>query len=132
MIASIVTKTFIAIIFALQIAGCTNIERLKPDTGEGTKAAIYRHSYDEVWNAANDVAGRKYILIESNKSTGTIRAEAKESTFGEVAGIFISPSSAGSKRYIVEVLILYKYRPVTPDQTSESEFINELKAELGL
>ncbi|MGD2055235.1 MAG: hypothetical protein PVJ15_00400 [Gammaproteobacteria bacterium] len=123
----IVLVTFIAI---LQIPGCANLDSIKPDTGEGSKVTIFRHGYDEIWNAAIDVVGSRLTIVESDKSRGLIKAEAKESTFGEVVGVFITPTTEGEKKYIVEVLALLKNRPQVPGQDSEPVFINALKARL--
>ena len=123
----IIMVTFIA---TLQMPGCSNIDSIKPDTGEGSKVTIYRHSYDEIWNAAIDVVGSRLAIVESDKSTGLIKAEAKESTFGEVVGVFITPNTEGEKKYIVEVLALLKHRPQVPGQDSEPLIINALKTKL--
>ena len=126
----LIKTMLIAFISTLQLPGCTNIESVKPDTGEGSKVTIFRHSYDEIWNAANDVVGSRYTIVESDKSIGQIKAEAKESTFGEVVGVFITPNTEGEKKYIVEVLTLLKNRPQVPNQDSEPVLISALKAKL--
>ncbi len=44
-------------------------------------------------------------LVESNKETGTIKAESRAgmSTWGEVVGVFIRPPQPGATVYVVEV-----------------------------
>ena len=124
---TIIMVTFIA---TLQMPGCANIDSIKPDTGEGSKVTIYRHSYDEIWNAAIDVVGSRLTIVKSDKSMGLIKAEAKESTFGEAVGVFITPNTEGQNKYIVEVLALLKHRPQVPGQDSEPAIINALKSKL--
>lgn len=122
----------VLLIAVLQLAGCTRIDSVRPDTGEGSKFAVYRRSYDEVWNAALSVAGQRLTLVESDRNTGTIKAEALDSTFGEVLGIFIDPPRNGQKRYVVEVLSLLKNRPQIPGKDAEPQIISEIKARLNL
>lgn len=130
--ANLIKNMLVIFIATLQMVGCTDIQSVKPDTGEGTKITIYRRSYDDIWNAAIDVTGSRLTIIESDKRKGIIKAEAKESTFGEVVGIFIKPNVEGKKKYVVEVLTFLKYRPQVPGQDSEPVIINELKSKLEL
>jgi len=126
-------KGFIVFLAAvLHLAGCTGIEAVRPDTGEGSKFAVYRRSYDEVWDAAVSVAGQRLTLVESDKRAGTIRAEALDDTFGETLGIFISPPRDGEKRYVVEVLSLLKNRPQIPGKDAEPQVIAEIKTKLAI
>jgi hypothetical protein len=120
------------LIAVLQLTGCTGIDNVRPATGEGSKFAVYRRSYDEVWNAAVSVAGQRLTLVETDKRTGTIKAEALDGTFGEVLGIFISPPRDGEKRYIVEVLSLLKNRPQIPGKDAEPQVIAEIKSKLAI
>jgi hypothetical protein len=128
----VLTGITVLLIAVLQMAGCTRIDSVRPDTGEGSKFTVYRRSYDEVWNAALSVAGQRLTFVDTDRATGTIKAEALDSTFGEVLGIFISPPRDGQKRYVVEVLSLLKNRPQIPGKDSEPQVINEIKARLGL
>ena len=126
-------RAFIIFLFAvLQLTGCTGIDSVRPDTGEGSKFAVYRKSYDEIWNAAVSVAGQRLTLVETDKHTGTIKAEALDSTFGETLGIFINPPREGEKRYVVEVLSLLKNRPQIPGQDAEPQIIDAIKAKLDI
>jgi hypothetical protein len=128
---SLIKTILVTLIATLQMLGCANIDRIKPDTGEGSKVTIFRHSYDEIWDAANDVVGSRYTIVESDKSIGQIKAEAKEDTFGEIVGVFITPNTEGEKKYIVEVLTLLKNRPQIPNQDSEPVLISALKEKLN-
>jgi hypothetical protein len=120
------------LITVLQLTGCTGIDAVRPETGEGSKFAVYHKSYDEIWNAAVSVAGQRLTLVETDKPTGTIKAEALDGTFGEVLGIFISPPRDGEKRYIVEVLSLLKNRPQIPGKDAEPQVIGEIRTKLAI
>jgi hypothetical protein len=126
-------KGFILFLIAvLQVTGCAGIDTVRSGTGEGTKFTVYRRSYDEIWNAALSVAGQRLTLVESDKRSGTIKAEAMDSTFGEMLGIFISPPRDGEKRYVVEVLSLLKNRPQIPGHDAEPQVIGAIKTKLDI
>jgi hypothetical protein len=125
-------KSCIFVLTALLLAGCTGIETVRPDTGDGSKFAVYRRSYDEIWDAAVSIAGQHLTLVEADKSTGTIKAEDLDGTFGEMLGIFVSPPHDGEKRYIVEVLSLLKNRPQIPGKDAEPQIIAEIKNKLAI
>ena len=120
------------LIAVLQLTGCTGIDSVRPDSGEGSKFAVYRRSYDEIWNAAVSVAGKRLTLVETDKHSGIIKAEALDSTFGETLGIFINPPREGEKRYVVEVLSLLKNRPQIPGQDAEPQVIDDIKTKLDI
>lgn len=126
-------KVFSVLLIAvLQLTGCTGIDAVRPDTTDGSKFAVYRRSYDEIWDAAVSVAGQRLTLVETDKRTGTIKAEDLDGTFGEVLGIFISPPHDGERRYIVEVLSLLKHRPQIPGKDAEPQVIAEIKQQLAI
>jgi hypothetical protein len=120
------------LIAVLQLTGCTSIDSIRPDTGEGSKFTVYRRSYDDIWNAALSVAGQRLTLVETDKRTGTVKAEALDSTFGETLGIFINPPRDGEKKYVVEVLSLLKNRPQVPGQDGEPQVIDDIKKKLDI
>jgi len=120
------------LIAVLQLTGCTGIDSVRPDTGEGSKFTVYRRSYDEIWNAAVSVAGQRLTLVETDKRTGVVKAEALDSTFGETLGIFINPPRDGEKKYVVEVLSLLKNRPQVPGQDGEPQVIDDIKKKLDI
>jgi hypothetical protein len=127
-----VKEVIVYLIAVLQLTGCTGMDSIRPDTGEGSKFAVYRRSYDEVWNAAVSVAGQRLTLVEADQRTGIIKAEALDSTFGETLGIFIKPPREGEKRYVVEVLSLLKNRPQIPGQDAEPQVIRAIKTTLDI
>jgi hypothetical protein len=116
----------------MMVAGCASIDTVRPGSGDGSKFTVYRRSYDEIWNAAVSVAGSRLTLVETDKGTGMIKAEALDSTFGEALGVFISPPRDGEKRYVVEVLSLLKNRPQIPGQDAEQQVIGEIKTKLAI
>jgi hypothetical protein len=120
------------LIAVLQLTGCTGIDSVRPDTGDGSKFTVYRRSYDEIWNAAVSVAGQRLTLVETDKRTGIVKAEALDSTFGETLGIFINPPRDGEKKYVVEVLSLLKNRPQIPGQDGEPQVIDDIKTKLDI
>jgi hypothetical protein len=122
----------VTLIAVLQLTGCTGIDSVRPDTGEGSKFTVYRRSYDEIWNAAVSVAGQRLTLVETDKHTGMVKAEALDSTFGETLGIFINPPRDGEKKYVVEVLSLLKNRPHIPGQDAEPQVIDDIKTKLDI
>jgi hypothetical protein len=128
-----VPKGLILFLLAIMtVAGCASIDTVRPGSGEGSKFTVYRRSYDEIWNAAVSVAGSRLTLVETDKGTGMIKAEALDSTFGEALGIFISPPRDGEKRYVVEVLSLLKNRPQIPGQDAEPQVIGDIKTKLAI
>jgi hypothetical protein len=128
-----VLKGVIVFLIAIvQLTGCTSIDSVRPGTGEGSKFTVYRRSYDEVWNAAVSVAGQRLTLVETDKRTGIIKAEALDSTFGETLGIFINPPRDGEKKYVIEVLSLLKNRPQIPGQDAEPQVIDDIKTKLDI
>jgi hypothetical protein len=120
------------LVAVLQLTGCASIDTIRPGSGDGSKFTVYRRSYDEIWNAAVSVAGQRLTLVETDKHTGMIKAEALDTTFGEALGIFISPPRAGEKKYLVEVLSLLKNRPQIPGKDAEPQVIGEIKTKLAL
>jgi hypothetical protein len=128
-----ISKGLILFLLAvLQLTACTSIDTVRPGSGEGSKFTVYRRGYDEIWNAAVSVTGQRLTLVETDKHTGMIKAEALDSTFGEALAIFISPPRDGEKRYVVEVLSLLKNRPQIPGKDAEPKIIGEIKTKLDI
>jgi hypothetical protein len=128
----VVSGVIVFVVAVVQLTGCAGIDTVRPATGEGSKFTVYRRSYDQIWNAALSVAGKRLTLVETDKSSGVIKAEALDRTFGEVLGIFITPPRDGQRKYVVEVLSLLKHRPQIPGKDSEPEVIAQIKAKLAL
>jgi uncharacterized protein YceK len=123
---------WIVCFLALSISGCATIDTLQPGTG-GSTFEVRGKSYDEIWKAVVTTAGRTLTIVESNKETGTLRAEkgAAMATWGEVVGIFVRPASNGAPVYTVEVQSLKRSRLQITGQDWTTTMISGIKAELG-
>lgn len=123
-----ITCLFVAVF----ISGCATIGTLQPGTG-GSTFEIRGKSYDEIWKAVVTTASRSLMVVESNKETGTVRAEkgAGIATWGEVVGIFVRPTSNGAPSYTVEVQSLKRSRLQITGQDWTTTMISGIKAELG-
>ena len=123
-----ITCLFVAVF----ISGCATIDTLQPGTG-GSTFEIRGKSYDEIWKAVVTTASRSVTIVESNKETGTVRAEkgAGMATWGEVIGIFVRPTSNGAPVYTIEVQSLKRSRLQITGQDWTTTIISGIKAELG-
>ena len=123
-----ITWLFVAVF----ISGCATVDTLQPGTG-GSTFEIRGKSYDEIWKAVVITASRSLTIVESNKETGTVRAEkgAGMTTWGEVVGIFVRPTSNGAPVYTVEVQSLKRSRIQITGQDWTTTIISGIKAELG-
>lgn len=97
-------RIFLIITLAFGLTACSTTSSLKAGSG-GSTFEVRGDSYDEIWKAANRTASRSLTIVESNKETGTLKAEkgVGMATWGEVVGIFIRPPSNGAPVYTVEV-----------------------------
>jgi len=122
----------ILVIISALVVGCATVGSLRP--GSGSTFEIYDRTYEEIWKAAVKVIGRSLTIVESNKKSGVIKAEARAglATWGEVIGVFIAPARKGEKRYIVEVISLKRARYQITGQNWEPAIIAGIKAELDM
>ena len=98
-------KIILSLIISLAaITSCSTTDSLKAGTG-GSSFEIRGKTYDQIWKAVNRVASSTLSITESNKQTGTVKGEksAGLTTWGEVAGIFVTPSTNGSPVYTIEI-----------------------------
>ncbi|WP_175852907.1 hypothetical protein [Burkholderia anthina] len=124
--------------FLLLLAGiatlpsCATVDSLQP--GSGRKFLVKGKSYDEIWKASVRSTSRNLTIVESNKGTGTIRAEARAgiATWGEVVGVFISPPKSGAPIYTVEVESLKRSRVQITGQDWETSIVTSIQAELDM
>ncbi|MGT2429779.1 hypothetical protein ACU4GI_26225 [Cupriavidus basilensis] len=95
----------------LALAGCATTDSLQQGTG-GSTFEVRGKSYDEIYRAAVRAVRSNLTLVESNKETGTIKAESRAgmSTWGEVVGVFIRPPQPGATVYVVKVQSLKRSR----------------------
>ncbi|WP_319587950.1 hypothetical protein [uncultured Desulfobulbus sp.] len=116
---------------ALSISGCATIDTVQPGTG-GSTFEVRGKSYDEIWKAVVRTASRSLTIVDSNKESGTLRAEkgVGMATWGEVVGIFVRPTNNGAPVYTVEVQSLKRARAQITGQDWTSTMISGIKAEL--
>lgn len=120
------------LLLALSISGCATVDTLQSGTG-GSTFEVRGKTYDEIWKAVVRTASRSLTIVESNKESGTLRAEkgAGMATWGEVVGIFVRPTSNGAPVYTVEVQSLKRSRLQITGQDWTTTMISGIKAELG-
>ena len=128
-------KTLVSLILAVALPACATVGSLEPGTGKGSTFEVDGHSYDEVWASAIAAATSGLTLVESDKSSGIIKAEARAgiATWGEVVGIFIDPASedASISGWTVEVVSLKRSRLQITGQNWETTIIEGMKAHLA-
>lgn len=127
------THTFAIALFAsVSLFGCATTDSLQAGTG-GSTFEVRGKTYDEIWKAAVTTTSRSLTLVESNKETGTLRAEkgAGMSTWGEVVGVFIRPTTNGAPVYTVEVQSLKRLATQVTGQDWTVTIVSGIKAELG-
>lgn len=97
-------KVFVFTLTLLMLSACSTVDSLGKGRG-GSTFEVKAKSYDEVWKAAVRTASRSLTIVESNKDDGVLKAEkgAGLSTWGEVVGIFITPTKNGASSYTIEI-----------------------------
>lgn len=120
----------IAFVF-LTLSGCATIDTLQPGTG-GSTFEIRGKTYDEVWKAIIRTTSRSLTIVESNKETGTLRAEkgVGVTTWGEVVGVFVRPTKNGAPSYTVEVQSLKRSMVQLTGQDWTTTLKSGIQAEL--
>ncbi len=115
------------------IAGCATGARVQP--GSGSRLTVEGRTYDQVWQAAVTVVGRSLTTSAgTDKGRGEIQAEGGGSRFSPDAlvGIFITPASTASDRYVVEVVSRKRISVPLIGKNWEETIIESLKRELKL
>jgi hypothetical protein len=125
-------RKFVVLIILIVASGCADVESLVP--GRGSSFSVSDRDYNEIWKAAVKVVGRSLTIVDSDKGSGRIRSEARAGamTFGEVIGVFITPTLSGKRLYTVEVISLKRYQVQITGQNWEPTIIAGIKAELDL
>ena len=126
-------KLFILLI-TLVIFGCATIGSLAPGSEKGHKFTIGDKTYDEIWKAAIKAVTKNLTIVESDKGLGIIKAEKGASlfTWGEVAGVFITPPNVKSSRYQVEVVSEKRSKGQITGQDWTLNIVEGIKAELDI
>lgn len=122
---------FIAAVFILSVAGCATVDTPQAGTG-GSTFEVRGKTYDEIWKAVVRTASRSLTITESNKEMGTLRAEKGVglTTWGEVVGIFVRPTSSGAPVYTVEVQSLKRSMLQVTGQDWTATLVSGIKTEL--
>ena len=125
-------KMLTPVVLSILLLGCATMGSLRP--GSGSSFEIHDRTYDEIWKAAVTVVTRSLTIVESDKASGTIKAEARAgiTTWGEVVGVFITPPRKDERKYTIEVLSLKRYQIQITGQKWEPSVIAGVKAELNL
>ena len=125
-------RTALLAVIVMAVAGCATIASLQP--GAGSTMEIRDRSYDAIWQAAVRTTSRSLTIVEHDKARGTLKAEkgAGMTTYGEVVGIFIRPSSMGADTYTVEVQSLKRHRLQLTGQDWTATMLAGIRAELDL
>jgi hypothetical protein len=123
----------IAALTAVLLLGCATIDTPQPGTG-GSTFEVQGKSYDEIWRAVVTVASRSLTIVENSKETGTLRAEKGVglTTWGEVVGIFVRPTTNDAPVYTVEVQSLKRSSVQITGQDWTLTMVSGIKAELGM
>lgn len=126
-----VRRSVLGALAALAATGCATVD--SPQAGRGgSQFEVRGKSYDDIWRAANRVVARSLTIVESNKETGTLRAEKGVglATWGEVVGVFVRPQRNGAPVYTVEVQSLKRSMIQLTGQDWTQTIISGIKAEL--
>lgn len=126
------TSRIVLVLLALAgLSGCNTIDSVQP--GKGVSFQVQGKSYDQVWRASVAVTSRQLTLVEDSRQRGYIRAEAAAgmATWGEVVGVFITPTTPNAHSYNVEVVSLKRSAMQITGQDWTRTVITGIKAELG-
>lgn len=120
------------LLISLALLSCQTLDSVR--TGNGTKFAVTGIDFSTIWRSANSVTSRQLTIVYVDKSAGIIKAEkgAGIATWGEVVGIFISPTQAKAKSYTVEVVSKKRSALQISGQNWETTISEGIKAELGV
>lgn len=121
------------LLVAILTTGCATINTLQPGAG-GVAFTVQGKTYNEIWRAITLTASRQLTIVENNKSTGTLKAEKGVglTTWGEVVGIFVRPTTSGAAEYTIEVQSFKRLRGQITGQDWTETMVSGIKAELGL
>lgn len=111
--------------------GCHTIDSVQP--GRGTSFQVSGKSFDQVWKSSVAVMSRQLTLVEDSKQRGFIKAEASAgmTTWGEVVGVFITPTTPNAHSYNIEVVSLKRSAVQITGQDWTRTVIAGIKADLG-
>jgi hypothetical protein len=117
----------LALFIVVMVSGCASMADVRP--GDGKVLIIRDRSYEDIWEAAVQVAREHFEIREQDKAKGTIRAErtAHFNSWGEWVGIFVTPTMPDANRYRVEVVSRRKSRGQISGQGWEGKTLRDLR-----
>ena len=120
------------VLFSLLLSSCATIEDLRP--GTGSVIDIKGRTYDQIWKAAVKATNKNLTIVYNNKSRGEIRAEAaaKIASWGEVVGVFITPTTPRASKYTVEVVSQTRSKIQMTGQNWERSILASIQVDLDL
>lgn len=132
MAAAGMMKAFSLILFISMLGACATVEDLRP--GTGSVITIEGKTYEQIWKAAVKATNKNLTIVYNNKQRGEIRAEAaaKIASWGEVVGVFISPTTPTAAKYTVEVVSQKRSKLQLTGQNWERSILASMQVELDL
>jgi hypothetical protein len=120
------------VLLGLLLSACATVEGLRP--GTGSVINIEGRTYEQIWKAAVKAANKNLTIVYNNKLRGEIRAEAaaKLASWGEVVGVFISPTTPTAERYTVEVVSQKRSKFQLTGQNWERSILASIQTELDM
>lgn len=90
---------------AVGASACSTIDSLEP-TDSGITVEVAHKPYAEVWKSSVNAMSTNLAIVEMDKRAGVIKSEAPAgmATWGEVVGLFISPTTKTSDRYTIHIV----------------------------
>jgi hypothetical protein len=128
MFGKILFSVLTAMVF---FSGCATKNSLAPGTG-GSTFEIRGKNFNDIWKATVKVVSTSLTITETNKEAGIVKAEKGPglATWGEVVGVYISPTIKDAKVYTVEVQSLKRSTLQITGQDWTMTMIAGIKAEL--
>ncbi len=125
-------KTFGLMLLIGILGACATVEDLRP--GTGSVITIEGKTYEQIWKAAVKATNKNLTIVYNNKQRGEIRAEAaaKIASWGEVVGVFISPTTPKASKYTVEVVSQKRSKLQLTGQNWERSILASIQVELDL
>jgi hypothetical protein len=118
-----------AIALGVLFGACQSMSDVKP--GDGKKATITGHSYEEIWQAALKVADEHFEIRRQDAAHGIIIGERTWhfARWGSWVGIYIVPADegVGSGSHTVEVVMRTKSTWDFSEQGWESKVLRDLQ-----
>lgn len=92
-------------LLACGVTACSTIDGLEP-TDKGITVEVAHKPYAEVWKSSVNAMSTNMAIVEMDKSAGVIKSEvpAGMATWGEVVGLFITPTAKISDSYKIHIV----------------------------